>query len=200
MTSCIDQKSSGWLTQTSLPRLQNTPYIAIIIFTVRALLYFVVVRECRLVVNWNLRNKIQWNRDRNTKCRLRNGGHFVQGETMPRHYLDTIHDEWKMVFCYLQIQLAISYHWFRYWLGAKQAPNNYLNQWELSLVLTLWCVTRFQWDHCRLWGAWCKWQDNKFTFILSMSLKLFISWVGYEMSMDIVYIIQLLSKIWERKS
>ena len=40
-------------------------------------------------VNWTLRNKLQWNLNQNTKrsthenalkCRLRNGGHFDQGE------------------------------------------------------------------------------------------------------------------------
>ena len=97
------------------------------------------LNQCRLIVNWNLRNKIQWDWYQNTKhfihkSRLRNGGHFVQGGggggggAMPRHCLDTVYDEYKMVFCYLQIQLAISYHWFRYWLGAKQTPNNFLNQ------------------------------------------------------------------------
>ena len=53
------------------------------------------------------------------------GGGGGGGGTMPLHCLDTVYDEYKMVFCYLQIQLAISHHWFRYWLGAKQF---FLNQ------------------------------------------------------------------------
>ena len=42
------------------------------------------------------------------------------------------------------IQLTIFQHWFRYRLGAGQAPSHYLSQWWLSL-LTLISVTRTQW-------------------------------------------------------
>ena len=47
------------------------------------------LNQCRIIVNWTLRNKFQWNCNRNTnktfrsikyiwKYRLRNGGHFVR--------------------------------------------------------------------------------------------------------------------------
>ena len=30
-----------------------------------------------------------------------------------------------------KVQLTIFHHWFRWWLGAVQAPSHYLNQWWL---------------------------------------------------------------------
>ena len=30
---------------------------------------------------------------------------------------------------FLRVQLTIVHHWFRWWFGAVQAPNHYLNQW-----------------------------------------------------------------------
>ena len=40
-------------------------------------------------------------------------------------------------------QSTISHHLFRKWLGAKQAPNHYLNQWwPNSSILTFICVTQ----------------------------------------------------------
>ena len=32
---------------------------------------------------------------------------------------------------FLRVQLTILLHWFRWWLGANQAPSHYLNQWWL---------------------------------------------------------------------
>ena len=44
---------------------------------------------------------------------------------------------------FLQVQLKISQHWFRYWLGADQATSHCLNQcW---LVYWRICVTQPQW-------------------------------------------------------
>ena len=33
---------------------------------------------------------------------------------------------------FLGVQITIFQHWFRYWLGADQAPSHYLNQWWLD--------------------------------------------------------------------
>ena len=33
---------------------------------------------------------------------------------------------------FLMVQLTISQHWFRIWLGADQATNHYLDQWWLD--------------------------------------------------------------------
>ena len=37
---------------------------------------------------------------------------------------------------FLMLQLTISQHWFRLWLGAGQATSHYLNQWWL----VYWCM------------------------------------------------------------
>ena len=42
------------------------------------------------------------------------------------------------------VELTISQHWFRWWLGAKQAANHYLKQWWRSLLTHI-CVTRPDW-------------------------------------------------------
>ena len=42
------------------------------------------------------------------------------------------------------VQLTISQHWFRWWLGAEQATSHYLNQWWPS-SLTHICGTRGKW-------------------------------------------------------
>ena len=45
---------------------------------------------------------------------------------------------------FLRAQLTIRQHWFRYWLGADQATNHYLNQcWPSSLTHI--CGTRGRW-------------------------------------------------------
>ena len=41
-------------------------------------------------------------------------------------------------------RLTINYHWFRKWIGAKQATNHYLNQWW-SRLRTHVCITRLRW-------------------------------------------------------
>ena len=33
---------------------------------------------------------------------------------------------------FIRVQLTIFQHWFRWWLGADQAPSHYLNQWWLD--------------------------------------------------------------------
>ena len=33
---------------------------------------------------------------------------------------------------FIRVQLTISQHWFRWWLGADQATSHYLNQWWLD--------------------------------------------------------------------
>ena len=44
----------------------------------------------------------------------------------------------------LRLQLTISQHWFRYWLGAEEATSHYLNQcWPCLLTHT--CVTLPRW-------------------------------------------------------
>ena len=44
---------------------------------------------------------------------------------------------------FLRVQLTISHHWFRYWLGTDQATSHCLKQWWL--VLAHICVTRPHW-------------------------------------------------------
>ena len=51
------------------------------------------------------------------------------------------------------VQLTISQHWFRYWLGAGQATSHYLDQWWL-ISLTHICGTR---------GRWVKWSTQHVT-------------------------------------
>ena len=43
------------------------------------------------------------------------------------------------------IQLTISQHGFRRWLGAEQATSHYLDQWSPSLLTHI-CGTRGRWD------------------------------------------------------
>ena len=42
------------------------------------------------------------------------------------------------------IQLTISHHWFRWWLGPDQGTSGYLNQWWLSSLMHI-CITWPQW-------------------------------------------------------
>ena len=37
-------------------------------------------------------------------------------------------------FRFLRVQLLICYHWFRWWLGARQVTNLYLNQWKIKFA------------------------------------------------------------------
>ena len=53
----------------------------------------------------------------------------------------------------LKVQLTISQHWFRNWLGAKQATSHYLNQcWPSSLMHI--CGTRGSWFNSSCWLIW----------------------------------------------
>ena len=55
---------------------------------------------------------------------------------------------------FIRVQLTISQHWFRWWLGADQATSHYLNQWWLDYrriyaslglnELTSWMSTNIQ--------------------------------------------------------
>ena len=45
---------------------------------------------------------------------------------------------------FLSFQLTVSQHWCRWWLGADQATNHYLNQWWSCLLMHI-CITRPQW-------------------------------------------------------
>ena len=48
---------------------------------------------------------------------------------------------WRL---FLRVQFTISQHWFRWWLGAGQAPSHYLNQcWPHSLTQI--CSIRGRW-------------------------------------------------------
>ena len=54
---------------------------------------------------------------------------------------------------FFRFQLTISQHWFRKWLGTKQATSHYLNQW-LSISLTHICATRPQWIDAGSGNRW----------------------------------------------
>ena len=45
---------------------------------------------------------------------------------------------------FLMVQLTICKHWFRWWLGAKEATSHYLIQWRPSSLAHI-CLTRPQW-------------------------------------------------------
>ena len=45
---------------------------------------------------------------------------------------------------FLRVQLTISQHWCRWWLGPSQATSHYLNPWWYSLLTHI-CVTWPQW-------------------------------------------------------
>ena len=63
---------------------------------------------------------------------------------------------WKKIFAFSlefdwnlfqKVQLTISEHWFRWWLGAKQAASHYLNQWWPSPYDAKWHHwTLVNWD------------------------------------------------------
>ena len=46
---------------------------------------------------------------------------------------------------FLRLELTISQHWFRWWLGANQATSHYLSEPIMVGLLTHICVTRPQW-------------------------------------------------------
>ena len=55
---------------------------------------------------------------------------FIQKETFVFWY---IKNHWNLI---RQAQLTISHHWLRWWVGAKQLPSHYLNQWWIIE----WCI------------------------------------------------------------
>ena len=61
-----------------------------------------------------------------------------------RHF--EIHFAWQLLYWdkFITVQLTISYHWFKQWLGDEHATSHYLNQWWFSL-LTHMSVTLPQW-------------------------------------------------------
>ena len=59
---------------------------------------------------------------------------------------------------FLRIQLTISHHWLRWWLGAEQATSHYLKQWwPISLMHIMYeALQGDELTHCvwvTLWGA-----------------------------------------------
>ena len=52
--------------------------------------------------------------------------------------------DWSL---FLRVQLTITQHWFRWWLGAEQTTSHYLNQRWPRLVTPI-CVTQPQWITC----------------------------------------------------
>ena len=48
---------------------------------------------------------------------------------------------WRL---FLRVQLTISQHWFRWWLGAEQVKSHYLNQCLLGSLMYI-CGTRGRW-------------------------------------------------------
>ena len=79
--------------------------------------------------------------------RPRQNGHHFAYDIFKRIFLNENYLIFLFEF-YLNIfpgaQLSICHHWFRWWLGADQATNHYLNQWWPSLLTHI-CVTRPQW-------------------------------------------------------
>ena len=85
---CMVQRRCNVYIVAEIPRLLFP------IWSLFALQYFYLhhlnINKCWVIVNWTLRNKLQWNfnqsvktshsRKCNWKHRLRNGGHFVHGE------------------------------------------------------------------------------------------------------------------------
>ena len=62
------------------------------------------------------------------------------------------------------VQLTISEHWFRWWLGAEQETSHYLKQWWPSSTTHI-CVIRPQWVKRKDFAL--KW-FKKETFVLLM--------------------------------
>ena len=52
---------------------------------------------------------------------------------------------------FIRVQLTISQHWFRYWVGAEKAASYYLNQWWPSSLThicgTKQVLTQWGWDN-----------------------------------------------------
>ena len=67
-----------------------------------------------------------------------------------------------------RVQLTMSQHWFRWWLGAEQATSYDLNQLWPSL-LTLICITWTQWV--------THWGENKMADVLQMAFSNAFTWM-----------------------
>ena len=65
-----------------------------------------------------------------------------------------------------RIQLTISQHWFRQWLGAEQATSHYLKQWWPNSMMHI-CIARPQWVNLRqpLWW-WCVWHCRIWSWLV----------------------------------
>ena len=77
----------------------------------------------------------------------RNGCLFADGIFRCIFLKENGHILIKIWSLFLNYKLRESQHWFRWWLGIKQATSHDLNQWWLSSV-TPYCVTRPKWIHC----------------------------------------------------
>ena len=67
-----------------------------------------------------------------------------------RHFQMHFLEYWNL---FTWVQLTISLHWFRWWLGAEQATSHYLNQWWPS-SLTRMCDTKGRWVKCFMASRW----------------------------------------------
>ena len=66
---------------------------------------------------------------------------FSNAFSWMKKYEFRVKSHWNLL---LRLQLTISQHWFRYWLGAEEATSHYSNQcWPCLLTHT--CFTRPQW-------------------------------------------------------
>ena len=84
--------------------------------------------KCWVIVNWTIRNKIQWNISRNWNI-------FIQG--------NAFENVWQMAAILSRPQmlnqlslnffhgvlLALVRHWLRQWFGTERTPSHSLNQW-----------------------------------------------------------------------
>ena len=68
----------------------------------------------------------------NTLRPRQNVRHFTD-DTLKRIFLNEFEFRLKCHWSsFTRVQLAVLQHWFRYWLGADQAPSHYLNHWWLD--------------------------------------------------------------------
>ena len=59
----------------------------------------------------------------------------------------------------LMVQLAMSQHWFKYWLGTEQATSHYLNQCWPSSPMHICGITRVRWVNS-LWPSDVIWRHG----------------------------------------
>ena len=74
---------------------------------------------------------------------------------------------------FVWVQLTISKHWFRWWLGTEQVTSHYLNQcWPSSLTNI--CGTRERWVNafgpCEMWQQSYSVFSNSFYIIVAWAL------------------------------